>query len=149
MQIMNVAYGGSLHQHLPGMEGLLEHGVPLEGTETLHAVTPVPDSFLAATTKSGDLMCSSHHHQGVDRVGDRLRVTGRSPDGLVEALELDVGRTNTPARKPWIVGVQWHPEETASIDPAQQALFDALTLRATERASSERSGAGQGTATED
>jgi putative glutamine amidotransferase len=130
MQIMNVAYGGSLHQHLPPMEGLLEHGVPLEGTETLHAVTPEPDSFLAATTKAGDLTCSSHHHQGVDWVGDRLRVTGRSPDGLVEALELDVGRSDTPARQPWIVGVQWHPEETASIDPAQQSLFDALTLLA-------------------
>ena len=135
MQIMNVAYGGTLHQHLPGVAGLLEHGVPLEGTETLHAVTPDPASYLAATTKSGELTCSSHHHQGVDRVGDQLRVSGRSPDGLVEAIELDVGPTDDPTLEPWILGVQWHPEETAATDPAQQSLFDALVLIARLRAS--------------
>ncbi|MEX1264400.1 MAG: gamma-glutamyl-gamma-aminobutyrate hydrolase family protein [Actinomycetota bacterium] len=128
MQIMNVAYGGTLHQHLPGMSGLLQHGVPLEGTETLHTVTPMRTSYLAAMTKSGDLTCSSHHHQGVDRVGERLRATGHSPDGLVEAIELDVGPTNDPTVEPWIVGVQWHPEETAATDPVQQSLFDALVL---------------------
>ncbi|HVF07746.1 MAG TPA: gamma-glutamyl-gamma-aminobutyrate hydrolase family protein, partial [Actinomycetota bacterium] len=53
MQVMNVAYGGTRHQHLPCIADLLEHGVPLEGTETLHAVTPDPGSYLAATTKSG------------------------------------------------------------------------------------------------
>ena len=128
MQIMNVAYGGTLHQHLPGMPGLLQHGVPLEGTETLHTVSPAATSYLAAMTKSGDLTCSSHHHQGVDRIGERLRVTGHSPDGLVEAIELDVGPTNDPTIEPWIVGVQWHPEETAATDPVQQSLFDALVL---------------------
>ena len=128
MQVMNVAYGGTLAQHLPDRPGLLEHGVPLDGTETLHTVTPEPASYLAAVTKSGDLTCSSHHHQGVERVGDRLRVTGRSPDGLAEAIELDVGPADDPTTEPWIVGVQWHPEETAEADPAQQALFDALAL---------------------
>ncbi len=129
MQVMNVAYGGTLHQHLPDMPGLLRHGVPVEGSETLHPVTPEPTSYLAAITKSGDLACSSHHHQGVDRVGDGLRVTGRSPDGLVEAIELAVDGPN-PTLEPWIVGVQWHPEETADTDPAQQSLFDALVLLA-------------------
>ncbi len=141
MQIMNVAYGGTLHQHLPAVARLLEHGVPLDGTETLHAVTPDPVSYLAATTKSGDLTCSSHHHQGIDRVGDRLRVSGRSPDGLVEAIELDIGPTDDPTLEPWIVGVQWHPEETAATDPAQQSLFDALVLIARLRAS--RAGPGE------
>jgi putative glutamine amidotransferase len=135
MQVMNVAYGGTLAQHLPDRPGLLEHGVPLDGTETLHAVTPEPASYLAAVTKSGDLTCPSHHHQGVERVGDRLRVTGRSPDGLVEAIELDVGPADDPTTEPWIVGVQWHPEETAEADPAQQSLFDALVLLARLRGS--------------
>jgi len=130
MQVMNVAYGGTLHQHLPDLPGLLEHGVPIEGTETLHPVTPDPDSFLAATTKAGELVCTSHHHQGIDRVGDRLRVSGRSPDGLVEAIELDVAQTAGPSAAPWIAGVQWHPEETAREDPAQQSLFDAFVLLA-------------------
>jgi putative glutamine amidotransferase len=130
MQVMNVAYGGTLAQHLPDQPELLEHGVPLDGTETLHTVTPEPTSSLAAVTKSGDLTCSSHHHQGVERVGDRLQVTGRSPDGLVEAIELEVAHTDDPTAEPWIVGVQWHPEETAEADQAQQSLFDALVLLA-------------------
>ncbi|MDH4112951.1 MAG: gamma-glutamyl-gamma-aminobutyrate hydrolase family protein [Actinomycetota bacterium] len=130
MQVMNVAYGGTLHQHLPDLPTMLEHGVPLDDTTTLHLVSPVPDSYLAAMTKSGDLECSSHHHQGVDSIGERLRVSGHSPDGLVEAIELDIEMTANPALQPWIVGVQWHPEETAERDPAQQSLFDALVLLA-------------------
>ncbi len=129
MQIMNVAYGGTLHQHLPGLPGLLEHGVPVEDTITTHAVTPVPGTLLSAVTKSGGLACTSHHHQGVDRIGDGLVVAGRSPDGLVEALQRPVpdGLTNiSEANVTWMLGVQWHPEETADTDPAQQSLFDAL-----------------------
>ena len=126
MQIMNVAFGGTLHQHLPAMPGLLQHGVPLEGTETLHEVTPEPGSLLSATTKSGPLACASHHHQGVDRIGERLLVTGRSPDGLVEAIELEGADGNDPEHTTWMLGVQWHPEETAATDPAQQSLFDAF-----------------------
>jgi putative glutamine amidotransferase len=126
MQVMNVAYGGTLHQHLPDLPGLLEHGVPIEGTETLHPVTLDPSSSLAAATKQGELVCRSHHHQGLDRLGDRLRISGRSPDGLVEAIELDVSPTTDPRAEPWIVGVQWHPEETARDDPAQRSLFDEL-----------------------
>jgi putative glutamine amidotransferase len=133
VQILNVAHGGTLHQHLPDVAGMLEHGVPLEGTETMHAVAPEPGSFLAAITKAGDLRCSSHHHQGIDRVGDGLRVSGRSPDGLVEALELDVGGADDPTTEPWVVGVQWHPEDTAAADPAQRALFDAIVLLARAR----------------
>jgi putative glutamine amidotransferase len=127
MQVMNVAFGGTLHQHLPAVGGLIEHGVPLEGTETIHDVDPVPRTRLSATTKSGTLACSSHHHQGVDRVGDVLMVTGRSSDGLVEAIELEVEDMEDPLA-PWMLGVQWHPEETAADDPAQQSLFDALTV---------------------
>ena len=139
MQLMNVAFGGTLHQHLPDIPNLLEHGVPLEGSETLHDVTPVRGSLLSATTKSGPLTCSSHHHQGVDRVGDRLRIAGTSSDGLVEAIELpipDLDTTNaSEAEISWMLGVQWHPEETAATDPAQQSLFDALALLARMRGS--------------
>jgi putative glutamine amidotransferase len=125
MQIMNVTFGGTLHQHLPDMDGLVPHGVPLEGTETLHDVEPEMGTRLSATTKAGTLACSSHHHQGVDRVGDGLTITGRSPDGLVEAIERGTLDMNAPDAG-WILGVQWHPEETAATDPAQQRLFDAL-----------------------
>jgi len=116
MQVMNVAFGGTLHQHLPELPGMLEHGVPLEDSVSTHDVVPIPRSRLSATTKSGPLACSSHHHQGVDRLGDGLVATGHSPDGLVEAIELGINDPDD-VHLPWMVGVQWHPEETAATDP--------------------------------
>jgi putative glutamine amidotransferase len=142
MQIMNVAYGGTLRQHLPGTQGLLEHGVPVDGTITVHDVEPVPGTLLSATTKAGPIACSSHHHQGIDRVGEGLVVAGRSSDGLVEALQRplpDIGDASE-AELTWMLGVQWHPEETAARDLAQQALFDAVVLLARLRGSRARPG---------
>ena len=135
MQVMNVAFGGTLHPHLPDVPGLIQHGVPVEGTQTIHDVTPEPGSRLAAVTKSGSLAAASHHHQGVDRLGDGLAATGRTLDGLIEAIELIVPDQQDP-RATWMVGVQWHPEETAEHDPAQQSLFDALSLLARLRGAS-------------
>jgi putative glutamine amidotransferase len=129
MQLMNVAFGGTLHPHLPDVPGLIQHGVPVEGTLTIHEVTPTSGSRLAAVTKSRALASASHHHQGVDRLGDGLAVTGRTEDGLVEAIELIVP-DQQDERAPWMLGVQWHPEETAAEDPAQQSLFSALALLA-------------------
>jgi putative glutamine amidotransferase len=132
-QVMNVAYGGTLHQHLPDVDGLLEHGVPLEDTAAMHDVEPAPGSKLAATNETPSaLRCSSHHHQGIAVVGEGLNVSGRTSDGLVEAIERD---TDDGA---WMLGVQWHPEETAAEDPSQQALFDTLVRLAGDRAVSAR-----------
>jgi putative glutamine amidotransferase len=143
MQVMNVAFGGSLHQHLPDLPGLREHGVPLEGTQTIHDVVPTPGSRLSACTKTGPLGCASHHHQGIDRVGEGLAVTGRSQDGLVEAIERIVP-DQQDERSAWMLGVQWHPEETASHDPVQQSLFDALALLARLRGSRAKRSAAEG-----
>jgi putative glutamine amidotransferase len=132
MQVMNVAFGGTLLQHLPDHAGLIEHGAPLEGTQTIHKVSVEPGSRLAAVTKSGPLACASHHHQGVDRIGDGLTVTGRSEDGLVEAIERIVP-DQQDERATWMLGVQWHPEETAEHDPAQQSLFDGFAQLAAWR----------------
>ena len=138
MQVMNVAFGGTLHQHLPDIPGMLEHGVPVENTQTMHEVRVEQGSRLIATMGQEIVSCSSHHHQGVDRVGDGLVVTGRSPDGLVEAIERDHSEEE---RWRWMVGVEWHPEDTAADDPAQQALFERLGLLAGRRGSNERAGA--------
>jgi len=129
MQVMNVAYGGTLVQHLPGTPGLLEHGVPVADTQSLHDVKVDPLSRLRATTGIEHLTCSSHHHQGVDRLGEGLRATGWSEDGLVEAIELEPAGDpdDRPAEAGWMLGVQWHPEDTAGQDRAQQTLFDALS----------------------
>ena len=129
LQVMNVAFGGSLHPHLPDVPGLIQHGVPIEGTLTIHEVDPAAGSRLAAVTKAGSLAAASHHHQGIDRLGDGLVATGRTEDGLIEAIERVVPDQQDP-RATWMLGVQWHPEETAERDPSQQSIFDAIALLA-------------------
>ncbi len=118
MQVMNVAFGGSLIQHLPDDPRFGPHGTPSGEDELLHEVRLQPGSRVALATGEEVLSCSSHHHQGVERLGEGLVATGHAPDGLVEAIER--------AGDGWMVGVQWHPEDTAATDPAQQRLFDAL-----------------------
>jgi putative glutamine amidotransferase len=119
IQVMNVAFGGSLIQHLPDVDALAPHGPPLGGRPVMHEVKVAPETRLLATCGSQTLACSSHHHQGIDRLGRGLSPTAWSEDGLVEAVERPTG---------WMIGVQWHPEETAPEDPAQQAMFDGLTV---------------------
>jgi putative glutamine amidotransferase len=137
MQIMNVAFGGTLHQHLPDMPGMLEHGVPVADTVSTHEVKPDASSRLLATTGVGTLSCSSHHHQGVDRTGEGLVATGWSGDGLVEAIERVV---DDPYEGVWMLGVQWHPEDTAAHDPAQQAIFGGFVLMSRWRGSRAKPG---------
>ena len=143
MQIMNVAFGGSLNQHLPGTPGLLEHGVPVAGTSTMHAVKSAAGSRLMGTTGVAELACSSHHHQGVERVGDGLVTVGWSDDGLVEAIERETDGVDR-STETWMLGVQWHPEDTAATDPAQQSLFQALRIIAGWRGTRAKPGETQG-----
>lgn len=124
-QVVNVALGGTLHQHLPDLPGAALHGDPMTGGGVSHEVRVAEGSRLFAATGRSSLTCWSHHHQGLDRLGEGLVAVGWSPDGLVEAVESEDG---------WLLGVQWHPEETADRDPHQQALFDALAERVRERA---------------
>ena len=121
MQVMNVAFGGSLVQDLPAADRFMAHGEPSGADAIGHDVKLAGGSAIAGASGAEVLSCPSHHHQGVDRLGDGVRATGWSEDGLVEAIELERG---------WMVGVQWHPEETAPNDPAQQGVFDELVRRA-------------------
>jgi putative glutamine amidotransferase len=123
MQVMNVAFGGTLIQHLPDHPEYLEHGTPSGQDLARHDVKLAPGSRIAEAAGAEVLSCSTHHHQGVDGVGDGLSATGWSEDGLIEALEREEG---------WMIGVQWHPEDNAEDDPAQQAVFDALMARAAQ-----------------
>ena len=99
MQLLAVAYGGRLHQHLPETPGHEEHGA-WGGSWSSHEVTLTPGS-LAHRLVGDAVAANSGHHQGVADAGG-LRVTGRSADGLAEALEDPV--------RPFVLGVQWHPE---------------------------------------
>jgi putative glutamine amidotransferase len=143
IQIMNVAFGGTLHGHLPDVPGLQVHGVPLDQSQTIHDVKAEPGSRLAAVTASASLACLSHHHQGIDRLGEGVVVSGRTEDGLIEAIERIVPDPGDP-RQTWMLGVQWHPEETAEHDPAQQTLFDALVLLAKHRGARPKPGEVEG-----
>ncbi len=117
MQVMNVAFGGTLIQDLADHGGFMEHGAPSGADRLTHDVKLASGSRLATVAGNEVLSCSSHHHQGLDRLGEGLVATAWSEDGLVEGIEREQG---------WMIGVQWHPEDSAARDPGQQVLFDAL-----------------------
>jgi putative glutamine amidotransferase len=104
MQILNIAYGGTLVQHLPDAFGHEDHRrVPGSFDDADHDVRLVTDSLAAQAAGELVHVTKSHHHQGVDVIGEGLVVTGTSTlDDLVEAIEL-------PDRR-FVLGVQWHPE---------------------------------------
>lgn len=125
-QVVNVALGGTLHQHISEDPELVAHGVPgVPGGAALHDVDAARGSRLAEALGVERSTVSSHHHQAIATVGEHLAVTGRAPDGVVEALELD--------GEPWVLTVQWHPEDTAPNDAAQQGVFDAFVRAARDR----------------
>ncbi|GAA2519532.1 gamma-glutamyl-gamma-aminobutyrate hydrolase family protein [Streptomyces gobitricini] len=94
MQLLNVALGGTLVQHLDGHTG----GVGVFGS---HTVKPVPGTRFAALVGEAATV-PTYHHQAVDRLGDGLTPSAHAEDGTVEAVELAGVR--------WALGVQWHPE---------------------------------------
>jgi putative glutamine amidotransferase len=104
MQLINVAYGGTLLQHLPESFGHHEHLKVVgsfDGAD--HDVELVEGSLAARAAGETRHATKSHHHQGIDRLGEELQVSGRAVmDGLPEAIEM-------PGRR-FVLGVQWHPE---------------------------------------
>ncbi|MGH9119035.1 MAG: gamma-glutamyl-gamma-aminobutyrate hydrolase family protein [Acidimicrobiales bacterium] len=126
-QLLNVVLGGSLVQHLPEPPGGLDHGGPVRRAAE-HHVTIDEGTRLAEAVGATEATVWSIHHQAIDRLGTGLRVTARAPDGTIEAVEPD------DPTAPWVVGVQWHPEGRADVDPFQQRLFDAFVEHADRQA---------------
>ncbi len=112
MQLINVVYGGTLFQHLPERFGHHEHcRVAGSFDDADHDVLLKDGSLVARVVGGTRHATKSHHHQGVDRLGEGLVVSGTSTvDGLPEAIELERdGSTADPPRH-FVLGVQWHPE---------------------------------------
>jgi putative glutamine amidotransferase len=130
MQLINVAFGGTLRQHLPDELGHEEHRrTPgsFEGSD--HDVRLTPGSLAARSAGEEIHATKSHHHQGVAKIGAGLEVTGISSlDDLPEAVE-------APGRR-FVLGVQWHPEAdersrvvAALVEHAREGKMDALLYR--------------------
>jgi putative glutamine amidotransferase len=112
IQILNVALGGTLHQHVP------DHRLG-DGFHLVEVGSRLAEVIGAPTTDVNSL-----HHQSIDRLADGLTVTARAADGGVEAVEVD--------GHPQVLAVQWHPELLRH-RPDQLALFEDLVSRASSR----------------
>ena len=141
IQELNVAFGGTLHQRVQEVPGLLDHradeSLPREAQyQAVHAVALAPGGLLAglagagAGARAGEIMVNSLHSQAIDRPGEGLAVEATAPDGLIEAVRVDAA----PA---FALGVQWHPEWRVRENPFSLAMFeafgDAARARARER----------------
>ena len=113
MQFMNVHGGGSLHPHLPDVLHSDAHRAGREGDsrDTLHTVRATR-SWAAGIALGDRSEVVSHHHQGVDRLAERLEVWAVAQDGLVEGV-----RERDTLTYPFYVGVQWHPERSLKGQP--------------------------------
>jgi putative glutamine amidotransferase len=117
MQLLNVARGGTLTQHLPNGAG----HAPAPGTFGSHPVRVAAGSRLAGILGADGAAAGvpTAHHQAIDRLGDGLAATAWAPDGVIEAVE------PSGAGDPFLLAVQWHPE--AGTDPR---LIEALVAAA-------------------
>jgi putative glutamine amidotransferase len=116
-QLLNVVLGGDLIQHIPdAVPGCLAHEQPNPRTEPGHPVEVAPGTMLHRIGGCARLEVNSAHHQAAGAIGPGVVVSGRAPDGVIEAIE-------APDRR-FCLGVQWHPEYR--ISAADDALFAAL-----------------------
>ncbi|MDU1892385.1 MAG: gamma-glutamyl-gamma-aminobutyrate hydrolase family protein [Dysgonomonas sp.] len=103
-QVMNVAFGGTLYQDIPLQHAnkSIKHKLMQSGEYPTHNVAVVPDTELASIVGTDELITNSNHHQAVRKVAPNFRVSAKSSDGIIEAIEAYPNRS--------IMGVQWHPE---------------------------------------
>lgn len=122
LQLLNVARGGSLHQHLPDVVGEgINHRQPEPGHQPTHPVSLDPGSRICSILGGDRAEVNSFHHQAIARLGRGLLITGHAPDGTVESVEA--------SDREFVVGVQWHAE-TLVDRPEQAALFRAFVDQA-------------------
>ncbi len=133
-QEINVVFGGSLHQKVHKVPGLMDHRENPEDPLDLqyaprHEISLTPDGLLAGIAGADRAMVNSVHGQGVSRLGEGLVAEATAPDGLIEAYRRDGGA--------FLLAVQWHPEWKVRETPFYHGIFrafgDACRQRAQQR----------------
>jgi putative glutamine amidotransferase len=146
-QELNVAFGGTLHQHLHEVGGFGDHraGDKKDSLEDqygpAHDVRVTPGGMLAELlpdlAPGESFRVNSLHGQGIDRLAPPLRVEAEAPDGAIEAVSMDRARA-------FVFAVQWHPEWRHAENPVSRAIFaafgEALKLRARSREAASQTG---------
>ncbi len=135
-QTINVFYGGTLYQDLPSQLTAGPAVVHRDGVPPLHLVNVVAGSQLAGMLGTDHLDVTSYHHQGIKRLAPGFTATAHTADGLVEAIEHQ--------GKPFILGVQFHPEKMLDSDPRVQAIFKRLVAESRETSQRKTSSAASG-----
>lgn len=118
IQVINVALGGSLYQDLPSqLPESIAHSQKLISRYASHPVSISEGSRLQRIYGGTEVMVNTYHHQAVKQPAPALTVTAKSPDGVIEGVEM--------ADYPFFVGVQWHPERMQEHMPLFHAFVDA------------------------
>ena len=125
MQELNVACGGTLHQQVHEVSGMLDHRAPsrdlpigVRYAPEHHTVRLTPQGALAALADQTDVMVNSLHQQGIDRLGANLAIEATAPDGLIEAIRVATCR--------FALGGQWHPEACMDSHRLSREIFGAF-----------------------
>jgi len=113
IQVINVAQGGALHQHIPDIEKKILHRA--EHGKAVHTICPVPGTKLFEWLEGQNVVVNSYHHQGINRLGQNLLAAAYAEPQLVEAVE--------DPDYPFLLGVQWHPERDPH-DPCNEIIMN-------------------------
>ena len=126
MQLINVAMGGTLHQDIPSEHPSdVTHDVKgKHPTRRDHPVFVKPGTRLSEIAQAKELQVNSRHHQAVEKLAPGVAVAATAPDGLVEAFE---------AQQPWLLAVQWHPENLRTDGPSKR-IFEEFARAVREKA---------------
>ena len=119
MQMINVLFGGSLYQDIPAqIDTTIKHSMEPPAHRTCHKCIVEKDTPLYELFGREEVGVNSHHHQAVKAVAPGFAVMGRAEDGIVEAIY--------DPNKPFVWGVQWHPERIWDIEESSAKLFEAF-----------------------
>jgi putative glutamine amidotransferase len=131
MQVVNVALGGTLVQDIPSERpsDVVHQRARDEKTRRDHPVAVAPGTRLARIAGAAEIAVNSRHHQAIERLAPGLAVSGTAPDGVPEAVESDGG--------PWLLAVQWHPENLAG-DAVSERIFGDFVQAARDQAGTRR-----------